>query len=473
MRPDLSTVHRLADIAFLGVLGFCAVKAFAHGLEGGYDWNSWEGETTALLARGTVPDDTAMYGYPPGVIVCLIPLAALPPRAVGVAALVGLNIACLLLVGRVVRDCWMLAPPEAVPGGPRPPLWWKCAAAVFALSFLDFYRVIYANQFTLLVLALTVVGLTWVRRNRQIMGGALLGAATLIKPPIGLLMLFCAWKRQWWVPVGWAAAMAALDVVPSVLFFGPVPAIEEHVRWVQRAARQGHRVDIEHPMFHGSNQSLAAGITRLLRAPPSTREHWVIRGTESPRTEAEAERRVAAGELSLTRLPLPPEGPCGEHYHVRVHKTGRWPRLNVADWEADSVRPVWAAASLCLLALLLWSTRGPPAADDRRWWAECSVWLLATFWFSPLAYDKMWLWAYPAMALLCSAVWERPAGLSRRDLLLGYAAIAAWSAGQVVDQIAWAKYYAGVQWLSLVTAYAVAKLHPRTADGPGGRAAGT
>ena len=319
------------------------------------DWRHWEEEVGELLRTGTIAESTAMYGYLPGAFVLLVPFAGWPPRPVGVGLLAASNIASLLLSAWLVRRYWMGA---AAGANPSPSLFHRFAGPVLAITAITWLDPIFANQLSVWVLAALVGGLTLVRLGRPVAGGMLLGLATTIKPPAGLLMAFCLWKREWTAAAGWCIGMAVFEVFPAVLFFGPEGAVREHRNWVARAAGRGHGDNIRLPWHAHRNQAASAVLRRWLRPLPAEPIHYVVRGEVPFWKRLVVLKDLAEGRATVSRDPLPPEGPTADPYDfVRLDLT-RLPRLSLTDFDDRTIFAIWAALTVLAAAGMAAATAG-------------------------------------------------------------------------------------------------------------------
>lgn len=418
------------------------------------DWLHWAEELEILFRTGAVADGTAMYGYPPGAFFLLAPFAAWTPPWVGVPAYVLSQIAAYAVAVWAVRRWWLGAPPAGGTG----------RASTLGLSLLltavALFEPITANQMSAWVLALCALGVAGVRNGRGFGGGFALGAAALLKPPVGLLTLFCLWKRRWSALGGAAAAGLVLDVLPCLIFFGwfapagsaghddagPVSravagTVREHLRWLDRVGEHGAYWYVEQPVYYRRNHGAPSVLARWLRGIPDT-DHLLIVAdadirrdgrtlTVSPRAEADA--RAAAdllpGSVTIWYAPEPAK-------HRKATGITRldlrdYPRWNVAALSADAVRWIHMLYAAAIAAALLWITR-PRADDDQTWYVQAALCMVAICWLAPYVTHNHFVWAFPAVALLCALFGENAGLTTRRERAVVGAGLGLWAIGQLI-----------------------------------------
>lgn len=436
-----------AGVAMWFAIALASFKGVLRGIEGKQDWLYWEEECRFVWENAEVASNTGMFGYLPGAFVLLIPLAAWPPRSVGLLLLATTQLAAIWITATLVRKHWM--------SGDRPDhsrnetCWYGSAGPVLLLNAGNLYSVLYWNQLSLGVLALMVGGVALVGRGRPFFGGILMGAATAIKAPAAMLIAYCAWKRRAIAVVGGITGILLFDVVPSLLFFGAARAWEEHVQWWRRASAHGHSFNIAYPAEHRENQSLSSALSRWLRKIPDTPEHWVIRGLAPQEVEDAIRKGEIDGTLSVTRSPLRPEFIDHADFLVNRLRPERRQGWNIADIDETRVEIVWVALCVVLVVGLfsMTRTREPPRGSeptDDNWWGGAALWMLAIFWLSPYSYENHFVWALPAVAIVWSACFETPSALSRRSRIACAIALALWAAAQLGRKFPALEFY-GIQ----------------------------
>jgi hypothetical protein len=179
----------------------------------------------SLGAGAHVVNPTAHYFiYPVPFVLLLLPLTFLPTWAAELCARLG-EIALLALTA------WALIRSLA-PGKRELERAAWAAAAVFHLPIIT--RVDSLGQADAAVLALAALSLLAAARgsaSREWWAGLALGAAALIKPYIGFLVLFYLWKRQWRAVAGTiGAACAGLGIGALAL------GLPDTVSWLQSSS---------------------------------------------------------------------------------------------------------------------------------------------------------------------------------------------------------------------------------------------
>jgi hypothetical protein len=413
-----------ATLMLAGVGAYRAFKDYP-------DWLHWREETDSFLRLGYAPPNTAMYGYLPGAFFLLMPFASgrLVPVKVGAVLFELSNVAAIMAAVWSAGRWW-------IDRGGR---WSGLAGLVAGLMGLYLLDPVYGNQLTLWVLAGVTAGLALVRGGREFLGGAFIGAACVVKPLPGLLLVFLGWKRHWRAVAGALLAGAALNLLPTVLFMGwPAPprgddtdelspavrgvvrTWREHLAWMDRAAKHSTHWLIEQPLYYRRNVSPPAVMARWLRAIPPGAE-WYVE-VRDPAVTFDADGRPVLspqGQWTMDRLveqhggpdkvvafaaPGQPEGQGqtqGGLPHTTVIDIGRLPRPAVADLSADTVRTLHKVFQAVVLAGLLAVSWGRGRDDDRvRWYAQASLWVLGMLWLGPYMTHNYYAWTYPVAVLL-------------------------------------------------------------------------
>lgn len=175
---------------------------------------------------------------------------------------------------------------------------------------------------------------------------------------------YLVWKRQWkpaLLAVGW---VVVLDVVLSLVAYGPTAAWHEHVKWWQNegAGALGRQLNSPAPIDEDrlTNQSLAVTLRR-----------------------------------TLTRFGMSPGNPRN------------WASL--VDLNATQLKAAFLIASGVLGLAVFWVCRRPGGALSPRQWAlEIGLMLLATLWFSPVVWSYHPTAAAPALAMVLAHRFQRP-----------------------------------------------------------------
>jgi hypothetical protein len=144
----------------------------------------WQDEVGATLDAGTLRTHLAP---PPGTLVLLAPIAALPWP---IAKLLWLS----LLVVAVCAIIWSLTRS----GGFRKDEGRTIAFVAFCLALAPFHTGIAVANESILVVALCVLGILAASAGREVAAGLLFGAACSLKPHIGsFLVLYYLVRRRW------------------------------------------------------------------------------------------------------------------------------------------------------------------------------------------------------------------------------------------------------------------------------------
>ncbi|MCL4730553.1 MAG: DUF2029 domain-containing protein, partial [Planctomycetes bacterium] len=193
-----------------------------------------------IYGPGGWDNKSGLYLYPPGFAALCAPLTWLDDRPemdprdrsvmkpypyptvirLWVALHAALWLAALWLIGRMPG----LIRPGAGARSPRAALAASATAAMFAAVLLDTWL----GNINLLILLLLVFGLYLVARGRALGGGAVLGAAAMIKiMPVALLPLLLL-TRQWRAAAGMALGAVLLALAPlpfTIAAHGPVGGV--------------------------------------------------------------------------------------------------------------------------------------------------------------------------------------------------------------------------------------------------------
>ncbi len=362
------------------------------------DWRAFRNETQYAWDHRAIRPGTKMFGYLPATVVALWPFTVWCPQPAGAMAFVTFNVLLTLASIALLRR-WQH-------GGRRPTV----AAAGFVwpifLTVSHLQHVLQANQLTIWVLCLWLAGGSLVFRRRSGWGGFLLGAAGCIKLTPFLFALYFAWRRDWRGIGGMIVAVMLLDVAPSVLSFGWDGALREHRMWRQRVAWYANQHFIEDPYLrvrrHGANASYGAVLTRWLRGPPDA--DWQVELNGSPPPEVVQRIRSELGPREhLTLDPMPP--PDAE-WNVTRFNLAHLPRRHLTDLSPRAVWWIWASSLALMMTALCAATycAGGSSQPARAQAAEASLWLLATFFLSPMMRDYYLALAIPAYVVVWAAV---------------------------------------------------------------------
>jgi hypothetical protein len=413
-----------------------AVSGWWRGLGERPDWRDFRAESRYVWEQRRSAPGTAMFGYLPGAAVLLWPFAAWTPNGVGVALFVATNVACAVAVIWILAHCWTRRA--------RPFPMSAALPAAMVLGCANLAHALQSNQMTLWTLALIVAGLALVGRGRQGAGGLMLGAAAAIKTMPLLLGAYLVLTRRWRATGMMVVGFLLVDVVPSLVAYGPAGTPREHRDWLRRVAWHSNGVQIEDPLLrvhrHGSNQSFSAVLARWLRDRPNAETQVIVKG-DAPEGEVERLRAALGRGEVLSIDPMPPRDADWELLRKDI---SRVPRFHVASLSPTAVKTIWAVALIAALAALsiaTWRTRG--MSFDGDWTPAAALWMLAMFWPSPMMRDYYLVWALPALLVVCRGLTAAIAGGGGRwtpGMRLAAAAIWMWIiglAGLAVDVAMW------------------------------------
>jgi hypothetical protein len=207
------------------------------------------------------------------------------------------------------------------------------------------------------LLAMLVAGIFCLSRGREALGATWFGLATVLKAPVGLMLPFLLWKRQWKVAAMAVAATVLWTALPMA-WMGPANWWRHEAEWTRTAFQS------------------VLGNTR-----PGVRE---------------SEQRVQnqSLKLALTRyLVTYPDGHPLRLAHPAYVSIGAMD-ARAADW-------VVKGAVVALLLGCAWLTRrryGSP--DDPRWLLEGSAVLILALLLSPVTWTQHLVLVIPALYLV-------------------------------------------------------------------------
>ncbi len=411
-RSDAAQV--VAWVAVVVILVGGVVGAVNRGVKERPDWGDLSYDSRYVWEHGHTAPGTTMFGYLPTTSFALWPFSAWLPVPVGVLVFIATNIAAAAGSIWLGWRWWN--------GTPTGQSWFVWPVLLVAVNLA---HALHANQLTLWTLLLCMAGLLLVGptatrssdRWRMLGGGVLLGLAALIKVMPGLLGVYLLLRRRWWALGGMCAAMIVFDLAPCVAFFGWRDTIDEHRAWLRRAGWHGNHHLIEQPLLrvhrHGTNSSLAAVLTRWLRALPDAQRQVILYGEPPAEVVEQYRAALAPGEV-LTLDPMPPR--TGEWSEKRVDIS--WvPRFRVADLPASVVWWLWFTPLATAFVMLLWFTWWTGGRGESEDWALVSaLWMLAMFWPSPMTRHYYLAWAFPALLVVCRAWWVSAQVVPRHSL---------------------------------------------------------
>jgi hypothetical protein len=315
------------------------------------------------------------YPYTPTAALSFAPLALVPP-GLGLALRYAAAVAGLWLTLRLLR----------IMVGARRRL---DAGSVFAVNVLT---IILAGQYIirdlddggphLLLLTAVVGGVYCAWRGRDALGGVWFGLATVLKAPVGLMLPFVMWKRQWRLAASAIAATIVWTIVPMV-WMGPVGWWQHQEEWARTALRS-------------------------------------VLGDPSPGVRASEERiQNQSLKLAVTRyLVTYPEG-----HSLRLPHPAY---VSFGDLDPGTARWVVAGVLGVFLCLCAWRMRGRyRGPDDPAWLLECSAVLILALLLSPVTWTQFLVLVIPALYFIVTEGYAiRPLGALASGAMAAYAVLA-------------------------------------------------
>ena len=203
------------------------------------------------------------YPYTPTAALSFAPLSLVPP-GVGLALRYAVSIVALWLTLRMLRALV----------GRRHRLDPSAVCAIEALTL------VLASQYIvrdlddggphLQLLAMLVAGIFCVARGRAVLGATWFGLATVLKAPVGLMLPFLLWKRQWKV-AAMAVAAAVLWTALPMAWMGPASWWRHQEEWSRTALQSvlgNTQPGVRESEQRVQNQSLKLALTRYLVTYP-------------------------------------------------------------------------------------------------------------------------------------------------------------------------------------------------------------
>ncbi len=368
--------ERLGWFLMLGLLIIGLPMAYQRAIANGPDLAGFCEAGRYILDHGTREPKSTLSRYWPSADVPWMLFALLP---ISVTAVLWYCIGCATWLGLLRTICGRvlvgLPPPAAGKDGVAR------RHATLAAGLLAMPLVIDGlclGSFHILMVWLMIMGLDRACRGEQTAGGILLGIAAWLKllPLLGIGFLL--YHRKWKGALVALATVLVLDVVLSLVAFGPAGAWREHVLWWQQgvagttnrqlaSAKAGDEDRL-------TNQSVAVTLRRLLTSMGGASAEESAEDDAAQSAEAEnkpvidhkARRRVQLADLTPTQL------------QIVFLATMAILALGVAIY----CRPVSSQA---------WPEQGP---------AKIAMMTLATLWFSPVVWSYHLVAATPVLAIL-------------------------------------------------------------------------
>jgi hypothetical protein len=341
----------------------------------------WEFYRSAghVWQEGARAVDSKFSHYLPSVDVAFGLLAWMPFRMAAVVWLLLMTAAWLCLLAAVRRDLLC----DFDPAQARRSV---LAAGLIVLPlFLDHLCV---GAFHILMVWWMAAGLGRVSRGRSWSGGVLLGLAVWIKllPLLGVGYLLL--KRKW-LPAAVALVTALLvDLVLSLVAFGPATAWQLHCQWFESQAHgeQQRMLTDDKPLDEDRLNNQSAMI--VMRRTLTDMGH----GTEADRAEA-ARRgiKVRPGEVGSADY------------------GGFRPNVTIAHLTPGHLRFAYTTAMMLLaLGIAVYCRRPGRRLSPGQWATEIALVILSTLWFSPLVWSYHLTAALPASAVIFARAPEHP-----------------------------------------------------------------
>ena len=203
------------------------------------------------------------YPYTPTAALSFAPLSLVPP-GVGLALRYAVSIVALWLTLRMLRALV----------GRRHRLDPSAVCAIEALTL------VLASQYIvrdlddggphLQLLAMLVAGIFCVARGRAVLGATWFGLATVLKAPVGVMLPFLLWKRQW-KAAAMAVAAAVLWTALPMAWMGPASWWRHQEEWSRTALQSvlgNTQPGVRESEQRVQNQSLKLALTRYLVTYP-------------------------------------------------------------------------------------------------------------------------------------------------------------------------------------------------------------
>jgi alpha-1,2-mannosyltransferase len=273
------------------------------------------------------------------------------------------------------------------------------------------------GSFHMLVVLLTVAGLTNAWHGRAVRGGLLLGIGVWLKllPIVGVGYLLL--KRKWLAAGVAVLCVLTIDVALSVVGYGPATAWQEHVHWL--------------------NQGAVGSATRQMDERKANDEDRITNQSTMVVVRRLFNDRAGFPKLTITTL-----SPA-----------------------------MLGAAELSVLgglgAAVLWLLRRPASAlrpDD--WSAEISLVLLSTLWFSPVVWSYHFSAAFPALAFLMARPGHEASKRATAGVWIFALACFTIPLARAGGHMLWATFFVGAQ-VAVVGWKAPKLFNPAATDRPG------
>ena len=361
--------ERLGQLLMLALLIIGLRMAYLRAVDNGPDLAGFCDAGRHILEHGTREPKSTLSRYWPSADVPWMLFAMLP---ISVTAVLWYAIGCAAWLGLLRTICGrMLVGPDPVAKRHA-----TLAAGLLAMPLVIDGMCL--GSFHVLMVWLMILGLDRACRGQQTSGGILLGTGAWLKllPLLGIGFLL--YQRKWKGALIAMATVIVLDVVLSVMAFGPAGAWREHVLWWRQgvAGTTNRQLTSDKPADEDrlTNQSVAVTLRRLLTSMGTRSE---AESAEEQAAESDAERRERIVQLRARQ------------------------RVQLADLTPAQLQTVFLA-TMAILALGVavycrpvgcqaWAKEGP---------AKIAMLTLATLWFSPVVWSYHPVAATPVLAIL-------------------------------------------------------------------------
>lgn len=344
-----------------------------------------------------------MFGYLPAAFFALWPFTQWTSPTVGLVAFIGLNVFAAVASCYVLNRWWFFGKNHHLGSAG-----FDKGAIVWPLFFFiaHIQHVLQANQFTLWVLLLCVVGLTLLMQKRDAWGGFVLGLGVCIKVTPAVFFVYLGLRRQWKALASMFLAVVVFNFLPSMIVFGFDGAIREHRKWLQRADWYSNRRLIEDPYLrirrHGNNCAFSLVLARWLRPAQEADYQIILHGDPPEHVIRQTEAELLDNEyMVLDPKPLP-----GADWSKTRSEIPEVPGFRIAHFSEETVRLIWMFALFVPIGALCFVTYRyrPGVSDTSAWTAEAALWLLLMFWPTPMMRDYYLALSLPAYIVVWRAV---------------------------------------------------------------------
>lgn len=347
---------------------------------GGTDFPDFYDSARYLLDHGCRHPHSEMLRYLPSADVPWVLLAILP---LPVAAVVWYVVGCWSWMRLLDATSFYLLGGRTASTRRRVPLLVGLMVMPLAIDGLCL------GSFHIIMVWLMVSGLGRVAQGQTWRGGLTLGLAVWVKLLPGLGVGYLLLKRKWQSAAIAVATVMVIDVVLSLVAYGPRAAWNEHVTWYQNEGVGATNRQLDHAEVvdedRETNQSIAIILRRVL--------------TNFGMEPGKARNYVAFGTLNAQQLRLA--------YRMVVGLLG--------------------------LAVLFYCRRPGDELSSEQWSTEITLMLLGTMWFSPVVWSYHPTSIVPALALVFSRYdSHRRAAIAAAVIWLLAMAMFAWPVGRVL-----------------------------------------